>query len=249
MPRDSDGRPRLGIRVARTAGRLHRWIALIVGVQILLWFASGLFMSVVPIDTVRGAHLAAVEPPALDPASLSDGVAAALAALPPGPVERIEVRTMLGRPVLVAHPGAGRARLHDAVTGERISPIPASTARAIATADFTGDGRPVSTAWVTEETPEYRGPLPAWRIQFDDPEATRLYVAADEGRVAARRTRTWRLFDLLWSLHIMDWKAHEDINNNWLRAASAVALALALTGAILLPWRMGWLRKKGERRA
>jgi hypothetical protein len=236
--------PSLGIRLARRAGSLHRWLALLIGVQILFWFGSGLFMSVVPIEIVRGEHLKAEAPPALDPGALSAGIASALATLGPGPVERIELRTMLGRPVLLVHGQGAPASLHDAGTGARLSPIPAATARAIATADFAGEGSAVSVAWVTTETPEYRGPLPAWRVQFDDREATRLYVPANEGRVAARRTRTWRVYDFLWSLHIMDWTHHEDINNNWLRVVSAVALLLALSGAVLVPWRMGWLRRR-----
>jgi hypothetical protein len=101
--------------------------------------------------------------------------------------------------------------------------------------------------WVTAGSPEYRGPLPAWRVSFDDLESTRIYVSADEARVAARRTGTWRVYDFLWSLHIMDWREHEDINNNWLRAAAGLALLMALGGVVLLPWRMGWLRKRGRR--
>jgi hypothetical protein len=40
----------------RWAPRLHKWIALVVGVQLLAWSVSGLFMTVVPISQVRGEH-------------------------------------------------------------------------------------------------------------------------------------------------------------------------------------------------
>ncbi|TPE64451.1 PepSY domain-containing protein [Sandaracinobacter neustonicus] len=232
-----------GARFASSAGRLHRWIALIVGIQLLLWVASGLFMSVVPIERIRGEHLKAVPAPAVDPHALVPEIATALAALPPGKADRIEIRQMLGQPVLLLA-GEGGARLFDARTGAPLSPISADTARALAAADFTGKGKPVSVSAVTAASPEYRGPLPAWRVDFDDAETTRLFVSADEGRVAARRTGLWRVYDFLWSLHIMDWRDHEDINNNWLRGASALALLLALTGVVLIPWRMGWLRKR-----
>lgn len=36
--------------------RIHKWIALIVGIQIMLWIAGGLVMSAIPIETVRGEH-------------------------------------------------------------------------------------------------------------------------------------------------------------------------------------------------
>ena len=35
----------------------HKWLALVIGVQVFLWTASGLFMSFVPIETVRSEHL------------------------------------------------------------------------------------------------------------------------------------------------------------------------------------------------
>ena len=38
--------------------RAHKWAGLVLGIQILLWFASGLFMALFPIDEVRGSHLA-----------------------------------------------------------------------------------------------------------------------------------------------------------------------------------------------
>ena len=71
---------------------------------------------------------------------------------------------------------------------------------------------------VTAETPEHRGALPAWRVAFADPDATGVFIAAETGRITAIRTRTWRLYDFFWSLHIMDWKNNEDLTRGgcWL---------------------------------
>ena len=232
-----------GARFASSAGRLHRWIALIVGIQLLFWVASGLFMAIVPIERVRGEHLKAAAAPTVDPHSLAPAISTALAALPPGRLERIEIRQMLDRPVLLLVSEQG-PQLFDARTGARLSPIGADTARALAVADYAGKGIPTGVIAVTSNNPEYRGPLPAWRVDFNDADSTRLFVAANEGRVISRRTGLWRTYDFLWSLHIMDWQDHENFNNNWLRAAAALALMLSLTGMALIPWRMGWLRKR-----
>ena len=35
----------------------HRWLGLIVGLQVLLWVSGGVVMSLIPIDLVRGQHL------------------------------------------------------------------------------------------------------------------------------------------------------------------------------------------------
>ena len=84
---------------------------------------------------------------------------------------------------------------------------------------------------------EYRGPLPAWRVTFTDPDSTRVFVTADTGRIVAVRTGTWRLYDFFWGLHIMDWKNHEDFNTPWLLGFALGGLALWLGGAVLLYMR------------
>jgi len=38
----------------RTYRKIHRWLGLVVGVQLLLWTAGGLFFSLNPIAKVRG---------------------------------------------------------------------------------------------------------------------------------------------------------------------------------------------------
>ena len=36
--------------------RIHKWLALLVGIQIILWIAGGVVMSVLPLREVRGEH-------------------------------------------------------------------------------------------------------------------------------------------------------------------------------------------------
>jgi len=96
----------------------------------------------------------------------------------------------------------------------------------------------VKSVTLLQATPpiEYRGPLPVWQVQFNDPEGLRIYVSPTTGKVAARRTNTWRVYDFLWSLHIMDYREREDFNHPLLIAFAAGLLVLTLTGAVLL-WR------------
>ena len=45
--------------------KIHKWLALLMAVQILFWFASGLFFAWFPIEKVRSEHAKAeqVAPP------------------------------------------------------------------------------------------------------------------------------------------------------------------------------------------
>lgn len=235
---------------ARIAGKVHKWLALLMAIQILFWFVSGLFFAIAPIEQVRSEHMKATTPVA----DVEIGMAAAglqrIADAAPG--EKIEIRTMLGRTVALVSPREERPRLYDLSTGRQISPLPARLAVQIAEADYVGDLRAAEVSLVTEESTEYRAALPAWRVDFEDEANRSLYVAQDTGAVTARRSTLWRTFDFLWSLHIMDFENHEDFNTPLLIGATALSLVMILAGIVLFPSRLGynaWRRRRKNRQA
>ncbi|HYD14529.1 MAG TPA: PepSY domain-containing protein [Allosphingosinicella sp.] len=227
--------------------KVHKWLALLMAVQILFWFASGLFFAWFPIERVRSEH-AKVEL-AAPPVPL-DEAAAGLARLRGAGLagaETVEVRRLLGRPVALLKPHGGRPVLYDLADARRLSPIPMNVAAQVAEADHSGNLRAARVSRVTEETTEYRGLLPAWRVDFEDGEGRAIYVAADTGQVTARRSTLWRTYDFLWGLHIMDWRGHEDFNSWLLIVATLLSLVMIIAGIVLLPSRLGvtgWLRRR-----
>ena len=46
------------MKVLKLSTQLHKWIALVVGLQVLFWVGGGLVMTAIPIETVRGEHRA-----------------------------------------------------------------------------------------------------------------------------------------------------------------------------------------------
>jgi fructose-specific phosphotransferase system IIC component len=160
------------------------------------------------------------------------------------PVEAINWH-MLGGQMVAEVTTAKGIMLFDAQTGELIPPVGATQATVIANAAWKSAAKPTSKASrVTAESPEYRAALPAWRIAYADPDATSIFVAADTGRITAVRTGTWRLYDFFWSLHIMDWKNHENFNTWWLLAFAIGGLILGLAGSVLLFIRWPFRRKR-----
>lgn len=224
------------------ASRLHRWLALVVGVQLLLWFTSGLVMSLLPIERVRGEHLVQREPAGVLPTRSY------------APLERIAAgsqirsaryRLLLDRPIVEIETAPGTFRIHDALTGALLPAVGAPAAGEIASAAYTGRPKPLfEVTRVTANTVEYKGRLPAWQVAFADPDATRVYVD-EAGRIAAVRTETWRFYDFFWALHIMDWSEHENFNTPWLKAFAIGGLVLAIAGTVLLYLR--WPRKRRRR--
>ncbi|WP_277600072.1 PepSY domain-containing protein [Sphingomonas sp. ABOLG] len=225
------------------ASKLHRWLSLIIGVQLLLWFSSGLLMSVLPIERVRGEHLVArdsVTP--LAPAQQLASPASVLRASP-GPVREMRYTSLLGQPVVELTLVNGTVRLHDARSARPLPRVDGPVAVRVARAAYRGPGSPSATvSQVRTPSTEFRGKLPVWRIEFQDREKTRVFVSIESGRIVAVRTGTWRLYDFFWGLHIMDWKNHEDFNTPWIIAFAAGGLTLAIAGVVLLYMR--WPRRR-----
>jgi uncharacterized iron-regulated membrane protein len=229
--------------MAKVWARIHKWLALVMAVQILFWFLSGLFFAAFPIERVRSEHAVAEQKAVPLPfGTAADGLLRLGSAGVTG--DRIEISTLLDRPVALVSYGDSPPILYDLASGRPLSPIPMTLAVRIAEADHRGDHRASRVVRIDEASSEYRGRLPAWRVDFDDGARRSLYVAADSGAVTARRSQLWRVYDFLWGLHIMDWSGRQDFNSPLLVGATLLGLVVILTGLFLLPFRLGRLRRK-----
>ncbi len=60
-----------------------------------------------------------------------------------------------------------------------------------------------------------------------------IYQNPYTGEILAIRSQQWRIWDLMWGLHIMDWTERDNIGNIFLKIFSFIALFTAATGIIL----------------
>lgn len=221
---------------------IHKWVGLIVGLQILAWTASGLYMTWFPIAEVRSEH-AIREAKPRDLRGAKDLIApdrAVMAAR--APVSRLELVDIAGRWMWRIDSAGKPHMLIDAESGKVLSPLDEATARRIALADYAGKGKIVAAKLIVNDAPiEYRRALPVWQIVFDDADGMHLYVEPLTGKVAARRSNLWRTYDFLWSLHIMDYSEREDFNHWPIILMSLLGLTLTVTGVGLLFIRL-WPR-------
>lgn len=224
--------------LARLASFVHKWLALLVGIQIVFWVVSGLFFTIFPIQQIRSENL--IRPSQAQ--TLDTTTLASLASLRGDqnalPTKLTIERRPIGQ-VVVAEFADAPPILFDATTLQRLSPLNSEQARAVARAHVTLTSEPTGAALVTEETAEYRGALPAWRVQFPNGGLS-VYVAQNTGAVTARRSDLWRLYDTLWALHIMDWQNHEDFNHPLIIIVTAITLLSVIAGIVLIPYRIRW---------
>jgi hypothetical protein len=215
----------------KTLRTLHRWLGLAVFIQVLIWMGSGFLVSLVDMETAAGntTRAAAVEPA---PLSASSILPISDLAIERANLENIRLARLDELPVYRLQYAQG-VRLLDAQSGDAVTVGPAMAER-IARASYGGDGSVGRLERV--ESPEdlvgFEGA--AWRVQFDDRLATRVFVDAEDGRLLAHRNDRSALVEFLLMLHFMDYNGGHDFNHPLIIGVGFVTLWLAVTGVLLL---------------
>jgi len=64
-------------------------------------------------------------------------------------------------------------------------------------------------------------------------EEINVYQNPFSGEIVAIRSSQWRMWDLMWGLHIIDWVYRDNISNIFLKIFSFIALFTSISGLIL----------------
>jgi len=226
---------------------LHKWLALVVGLQLLVWAITGFYMVALDLDFIHGDSLVR---------NLRTPVGSTTGVLPvsqlTGRYPEITLISLHALPVLSTPvyelTAAGRRVLVDATSGQQLSPLSSGMIRQLARSYYAGDGQLSTVRLLDHEVPmEVRGrAAPLWRADFDDWLETTLYVHPDTGALVARRHRLWRWYDFLWMLHIMDYDVREAPTGIVPRVATVLGTVTIASGVWLLYfsfWRPRTVRR------
>jgi len=232
----------VAIRWPLLVRRTHKWLALLVGVQALLWTLTGLYMVVVHIDIIHGDHL--VRAPKVETFDLTDvAPPSQIVAAAPG-VSEIRLQRFLDRPVWRAETPEG-LRLFDAKSGSQLPALTEPQVREQSRRIFAGDGKIVAVRLLTQAPLEMQArKAPYWQVEFEGWNRPTLYLSPTTGELISRRHALWRVFDFAWMLHIMDYDQRSDVNNPLLRVATWSTFAMAVLGAWLLIWSFPRRKRK-----
>jgi hypothetical protein len=268
VPEVRDLRWRATIRRRNTTGfvvtlsaltfRIHRWLGWLVGAQVLVWVAGGVFFSLVPFSSwVKGGDT--VKPPAVVlPHGWAEQVAPSLqVAARLGEVVGVAaVETPLGPALRVSYRGRQEPSIVPA-DGSAWTPPDEAALRRFGASLYQGHG----TVTALEHLPvvprrlgivaETGGHGNLWRLSFDDALGTRIYLNGRTGEFVTSRNEAWVWYDFFWRLHIMDYAGGEDFNGTLLRVATVTAFGLVLAGAVLaaLAVRRRWRISQKPKRA
>lgn len=223
----------------------HKWLMLFVGLQCVIWSITGAYMVVLNIDYIHGDSL--VKQPILNLSStnVNYGLHQLYGEYPKA--EEIELTLLMDRAVYRFSENKQRFLL-SADTGKLLSPISEDYAVAIAKQLYQKAEVTINHVSLISENPPFelsRRHLPVWRIDFDDFASPSFYISSRTGKLVTKRHTFWRVFDWMFSFHVMDY-VEEDASNKLLLIFSILALMASLFGVVLTYFKIFSNRKKNK---
>ncbi|MDB9813632.1 PepSY domain-containing protein [Gammaproteobacteria bacterium] len=203
--------------------KIHKYLSLFISIQLLLWTVSGIYFAYNKIELVRGEHLRnqTIEELSFD-----------LKNLPPIQAKSIDIIVRLGQPLIKINTMSGISYLNK--DGSPASKIKLDEAMKIV--QNRTSLNPLSALEIVDVPAgaEYRGrDLPLYQVITDHQDNIKVYLDAFSGEIVAIRSSSWRVWDFLWGLHIMDYIDRDNINNILIKIFSILALISSLSGVIL----------------
>ena len=187
----------------------HRYLSIFVSIQLLLWTISGIYFAYNKIELVRGEQYR----------------------LPVDVEYRIFDR--LGVSIIEKNDN-GNKTYETYPDGAMVEPITIDEALLIASKKTSLN--PIDGILINEtyKGAEFRGrDLPIFKVQTDTEDNINIYINPLTGDISAIRSDSWRLWDLFWALHIMDYQDRDNINNLLLKILSILALMTSISGIVL----------------
>lgn len=226
----------------------HRWLGIVVGLLVLLWFGSGIVMMYVPYPALteqeRMAWLAPIDAARVRFSAWDAWRATAQ----PGAPEAVRLTTVAGRPAYHFETGQG---LHsvwaDSGAVLRVTDDVAIAAALSATVSATPSATPSAATtskpavsqieldqWTFGRVAAHR---PLYRVDAGDAAGSVLYVSGRTGELVRDTTRSERAWN--WAGSVLHWiyftplRTHGEPWRLVVMWTSAIALLLAVTGMVL----------------
>jgi uncharacterized iron-regulated membrane protein len=203
----------------------HKYLSFFISIQLLLWTVSGIYFAFNKIENVRGEQYRLNQPADILLGQLSFSIPDAI---------DINIKKRLGDTIVIASTKSGMRYLD--TNGNPVNHITSDEAMAIVEQATTLQPQRVEQVNDSSRGSEYRGrALPIYRVitkNANDAEIN-VYVNIYSGDISAIRSVQWRIWDLMWGFHIMDWVERDNIDNILLKIFSILALVSSLTGVLL----------------
>jgi hypothetical protein len=205
--------------------KVHKYLSFFISLQLLLWTVSGIYFAFNKIELVRGEQYRKQVEQSINLGDFDFEI--------PNTTD-VSIQKRLGENIAVIKVDGTTKYLNR--SGESISKLTESEAMNLVISNTTLSPVLVEEIVNDRSGSEYRGrSLPIYKVESKTNKDLdiNVYLNVYSGEVLAIRSNQWRIWDLMWGLHIMDWKERDNISNILLKIFSILALVSSVTGVML----------------
>ena len=203
----------------------HKYLSFFISIQLLLWTISGIYFAFNKIENVRGEQYRVQTSSDYNFQKIEFEIPNA---------ESVNVKKRLGKTIIAASTKNGMRYFNE--EGGALQKISFDEAKQLVSKQTSLKPMAVEEIYTSEKGSEYRGrELPIYKVVTRNANDNEInaYLNIFTGEVVAIRSAQWRIWDLMWGFHIMDWQERDNIDNLLLKIFSILALVSSISGILL----------------
>ena len=201
----------------------HKYLSLVISIQLLLWTISGIYFAFNKIELVRGEqYLIEQNPSKLNLKEVESSFSA----------KDVNFVRRLDEWIIKVETDSGFS--YTDLQGQNLDELNAEEVKEVVRQSTNLIPLMAQRIDKPEIRAEFRGRnLPIFKVTTSTTDNINVYVDAFTGEVTAIRSDSWRIWDFLWGAHIIDYSERENINNFLIKILSILALISSLSGIVL----------------
>ena len=204
---------------------VHKYLSFFISVQLLLWTASGIYFSFNKIELVRGEQYRLTNFSDINLEEIDFNIPK---------TSNLQIKKRLDKTILILSSDSGTSYLNS--DGTSLDKISSEMAMLLVKQNTTLI--PIEAEEITSQKDgsEYRGrALPLIKVvsKNEKDKLINVYLNIYSGDVTAIRSMQWKIWDVMWGFHIMDWQERDNIGNLFLKIFSILALVSSISGILL----------------
>ena len=201
----------------------HKYLSLVISIQLLLWTVSGIYFAFNKIELVRGEqYLIEHKVSKLDLKEVESSFSG----------KNVNFVRRLDEWIIKVETDSGFS--YTDLQGQNLDELNEEEVREVVRQSTKLIPLMVQRIDKPKIRAEFRGRnLPIFKVATSTTDNINVYVDAFTGEVTAIRSDSWRIWDFLWGAHIIDYSERENINNFLIKILSILALLSSLSGIVL----------------
>jgi len=201
----------------------HKYLSLVISIQLLLWTISGIYFAFNKIELVRGEqYLIEQKVSKLNLKEVESSFSG----------KNVNFVRRLDEWIIKVETDSGFS--YTDLQGQNLDELNAEEVREVVRQSTNLIPLMAQRIDKQEIRAEFRGRnLPIFKVATSTTDNINVYVDAFTGEVTAIRSDSWRIWDFLWGAHIIDYSERENINNFLIKILSILALLSSLSGIVL----------------